>query len=271
MELFEKPINAVHRILVRLMYARPVRRRMADDVAFVEALAVGAAFSQNLYWAVFLVHPVTGERRVMPAAAVEEVDKKTLLLRTILLENAKPCREYYKEQKAKGMRSLENGLVALAYALRTLYELLPEGDPMQQNQNRPPVNEDMSPEEIEEILGTDAFQEASLYNLIRMLFWAVGEGSKGEDTSNDPLFKKISASYVDYNNVDDRCDRCFKEFSRTGLKRCGRCKVARYCSAACQKLAWSFGHNAVCEKTEVVKPRIRDEEDEEDDEDEEQE
>lgn len=56
------------------------------------------------------------------------------------------------------------------------------------------------------------------------------------------------------NGIQDRCDACDRTASQAGcangkLKRCGRCKVTMYCSAACSSKGWKEGkHKAVCFK-----------------------
>ena len=46
------------------------------------------------------------------------------------------------------------------------------------------------------------------------------------------------------------CAHCGKTEGELGagekLRKCGGCGVARYCSGACQKLAWSAGHKKEC-------------------------
>ena len=46
-----------------------------------------------------------------------------------------------------------------------------------------------------------------------------------------------------YLHRDVKCDCC----GWTGVRyRCSRCKVARYCTASCQRKHWSAGHKDVC-------------------------
>jgi hypothetical protein len=53
-------------------------------------------------------------------------------------------------------------------------------------------------------------------------------------------------------NVDDVCGHCMRRKSPAGkpLLRCGRCKKARYCDAACQRLEWPV-HKKICGKPPV--------------------
>jgi hypothetical protein len=47
--------------------------------------------------------------------------------------------------------------------------------------------------------------------------------------------------------LDKFCSQCLLMASEnTPLKKCGRCKVARYCSTACQKEAWNTMHRLEC-------------------------
>lgn len=48
----------------------------------------------------------------------------------------------------------------------------------------------------------------------------------------------------------DRCFACNKE--GTDLKRCGKCKLATYCSIACQKADWLPSHKANCLEEKTV-------------------
>ncbi|KAI9002191.1 hypothetical protein DFJ74DRAFT_775422 [Hyaloraphidium curvatum] len=46
-------------------------------------------------------------------------------------------------------------------------------------------------------------------------------------------------------NIADSCDRCGDEAG--ALLRCGRCRVARYCGAECQRAAWA-AHKDACSR-----------------------
>ena len=47
----------------------------------------------------------------------------------------------------------------------------------------------------------------------------------------------------------DLCAHCGKEpDAKKKLLTCGRCKVAKYCNAACQKAHWGAGHKGTCKK-----------------------
>ena len=73
----------------------------------------------------------------------------------------------------------------------------------------------------------------------RIKAWAVADAlvSGGPDAS----CSTVAASY---------CAHCGKTASELGagekLRKCGGCGVARYCSGACQKSAWSAGHKKEC-------------------------
>lgn len=46
----------------------------------------------------------------------------------------------------------------------------------------------------------------------------------------------------------ERCASCRLVLSKANLKRCSRCRVATYCSVACQKEEWSE-HRKICKQT----------------------
>lgn len=52
------------------------------------------------------------------------------------------------------------------------------------------------------------------------------------------------------NSVPPKCAKCSKDKSDSGqgLKRCGRCKLAHYCSRECQKADWK-NHKTLCGST----------------------
>jgi hypothetical protein len=49
---------------------------------------------------------------------------------------------------------------------------------------------------------------------------------------------------VEKASLDKVCSQCLLEIEQ--LKRCARCKVAQYCSTACQKEAWNSMHRLEC-------------------------
>jgi hypothetical protein len=49
-------------------------------------------------------------------------------------------------------------------------------------------------------------------------------------------------------NIDDICDGCGASMDRKELKRCSRCRYARFCNAECLKASWTDSHKMVCEQ-----------------------
>lgn len=50
---------------------------------------------------------------------------------------------------------------------------------------------------------------------------------------------------VEKASLDKVCSQCL-QVTTQGLKRCARCKVAQYCSTACQTEAWKSMHKLEC-------------------------
>jgi hypothetical protein len=50
---------------------------------------------------------------------------------------------------------------------------------------------------------------------------------------------------VENGALDRVCSQCLRE-AQNGLKRCTACKVAQYCSVACQSAAWKSVHKDEC-------------------------
>lgn len=53
------------------------------------------------------------------------------------------------------------------------------------------------------------------------------------------------------------CGMCGKQFEVAQLKRCGQCKLVRYCGAECQRLGWKRFHKAQCNTWAERKVRWR--------------
>ena len=49
-----------------------------------------------------------------------------------------------------------------------------------------------------------------------------------------------------YSQRSDSCWRCGKKEREGSLKKCGACKVARYCDKDCQAKDWKDGHRKLC-------------------------
>lgn len=106
--------------------------------------------------------------------------------------------------------------------------------------------------------GKDTNPPAHFCKMLAMFIWISGDTSKIEqDPKAWEAHNNLKVSLVKPNTeterteVPDLCDYCWKpETSERKLKKCGRCVVARYCSADCQKKDWNSGlHKKRCRPT----------------------
>eukprot|EP00397_Hematodinium_sp_SG-2012_P034536 GEMP01037049.1.p1 GENE.GEMP01037049.1~~GEMP01037049.1.p1 ORF type:complete len:402 (+),score=84.68 GEMP01037049.1:113-1318(+) len=66
-------------------------------------------------------------------------------------------------------------------------------------------------------------------------------------TDDDMVRGKFEEFHVTYGYKDllpVSCTQC--DFIYQGMRACSRCRNARYCSHACQKIAWKSGHKELC-------------------------
>lgn len=67
-------------------------------------------------------------------------------------------------------------------------------------------------------------------------------------------FAKLHKVSKELGRVTDRCDACGKPNEGGDLKRCSKCKLARFCGAECQRASFAAHKVACLEATRVIYP-----------------
>ncbi|KAI9019942.1 hypothetical protein DFJ74DRAFT_707990 [Hyaloraphidium curvatum] len=79
------------------------------------------------------------------------------------------------------------------------------------------------------------------------LFWVFYRGLEGSGQPWPAHAQTLRHRLRAVGRHADHCDSCNAEASEhLRLKRCARCKVARYCSRECQAAAWKAVHKKDC-------------------------
>jgi hypothetical protein len=57
----------------------------------------------------------------------------------------------------------------------------------------------------------------------------------------------VPTKVVEVEDLHRTCSQCgIQGAAGSTMKRCGQCRVPRYCGAACQKKHWKAGHKTEC-------------------------
>ncbi|KAI9032082.1 hypothetical protein DFJ74DRAFT_653095 [Hyaloraphidium curvatum] len=88
----------------------------------------------------------------------------------------------------------------------------------------------------------------ALKQMARIYVQAIGSAQRWDGAGAGPdwpeTYAAIRERVAASGRVADRCDAC--SAAAETLKRCARCRIARYCSEACLRAAWKAGHKDVC-------------------------
>ncbi|KAI9034676.1 hypothetical protein DFJ74DRAFT_650173 [Hyaloraphidium curvatum] len=252
--VFSFPASVAIRILRALAESRPVRRRIAEDPALLEGVASYAAchpWLSSMRYAVALRDASVGRvgspkraerfREVRHAAgrARETIEPALELLEIACAANPRPWQDRI---AARGAFEIEAALDEL----REVIALRPDASP------GPGADSEVAEE-------WDAHGRRIAFVVRRLGLESGVFAGNGAGSSSTAAAPSAASSDADADELDgifsrlritgiipDSCDDCAEESGDgTLLKRCGRCKSARYCSLACQKRAW-LAHKADC-------------------------
>lgn len=208
-------------ILGLLLNSNPVRRRVSEDVNFLDAVCLASIWVPSIRFVLTNAPPFREAGPGYLSTVLTEFMITTRLLRHLPLEG-KPWHAIIRRQREQGYTTTVDMLIsALVYFLK-FFEL--SVDPL--------------PEERE----ISQMCQAVLYHFVEY-FGPLLDGFEGAETEMRMFkeFRKYSKKKQRENDVgiSDACDWCAKQSRVDGdLKRCSSCVVARYCSKECQVAAW---------------------------------
>ncbi|KAI9021995.1 hypothetical protein DFJ74DRAFT_671334 [Hyaloraphidium curvatum] len=233
---FRQYLFTVADILDLLCCARPVRSRLAGDAGFLDMLALGSLYSASVPAAYFrrlldtMDSPVAG----LPPDMFEPMPYPAVLARGIgnarrpLHFLARIVAEHPAAYRAHVAAQLSSGgfcpLLLAVNRLRTYAEDFGQFRDLSADDEGRPVD-----------LG------AEWDGLAADL--AVVEAVLDREAGHAPRTPHRDVA----GDISDRCDWCFAiETADDKLRRCGRCRFARYCSTECQRAAWDAEHRESC-------------------------
>ncbi|KAI9022399.1 hypothetical protein DFJ74DRAFT_706390 [Hyaloraphidium curvatum] len=232
--VFGFPAEMSQQLAMALGESRPVRKRIAKDCefldAFVAAIPCFRGFSRSFYaeslrnahWDLVVKDPVAwkkltedSEEALEEALAMTSKAAGTLL--RVFAQKSAPYRDHCRQLREQGL------IVPMEELLKMIDLLL--------------------------LLQDSGFEEGRWDDVIRDLR-AMSEWLDlsyrlrcGDRPLKGPPFDVLAHNLRSWGKADDLCDNCTEVPAQ---RRCGRCKVAHYCTPECQRTAWKAGHKETC-------------------------
>ncbi|KAI9011811.1 hypothetical protein DFJ74DRAFT_645699 [Hyaloraphidium curvatum] len=200
-----------------IMFSQPLRRRIADDVELLESLASCAASGPRLMQLLWIPRWQSNAPDPVLDQAIREVESFMSIMITFIRERPGPIRRLV-QQKLGGCRDTVEVRDRIPF-LRML-------------DTAARIVKDLPP-------NRKADMGKSYSDLVRIL--ALIAEAVAPETLGPGYSVPQRSDHGGLPNVatgDDCCDRCWKHRGEVKLMRCGRCGVARYCGAECQRAAW---------------------------------
>lgn len=217
-------------IVTLMMLSKPIRRRIADDTAFLEAVALSTLAQHVVYTVLYLREPCLN-----PVAAWnsfrESVVFRLEILKHAVLENPRPWRRNLTDVNDLNGFNVASFFVdqlkSLRVAVATLADWKLETPKQFGPSNVQHIDEAINIFTISFLkpTATATLQEFQYYDAKRSILLTCA--------------------------APDSCDRCGRIEGgsgrrRTRMRKCGGCRVARYCSEVCAREDWEDGHRKRC-------------------------
>lgn len=217
---FYAPLVLARDILFELARSKPVRKRLADDVNLLDALCLAVPCSPAMFIYFFCPSNTWPMDIGFANTAVGGVFESLSLLCHVSMDSNRPWNLSRGALKARGYFP----------ALSALMEDIDGFLASTPNNHTPGSTTALFRQEL--TTWTDA--------LSRSL------GIKPTNPSRNPAFRSIEKDAL-RGQITDSCDSCgVTPAGGQKMKRCTRCRTARYCSAKCHKEAWEKGHRRYC-------------------------
>lgn len=237
-------VSAVDLLRVMATEARPVRRRLGDDPVFLDALVLGTV-SCHLFIEIACQGTVINQGMFAASSIWSPME----LLNSICVETNRCWIRH--SDKLQGAGYFPPLYVFRIHAANYLNVLKRQREVVQPDTV---IARGLLAE-----LGRQRHQFEWFY---RVMGWRIPILLTAMELNS----AEIEKGYLWAGNLADWCDWCAKAApwwppgsaagtatstmdstgSPTKFKRCGRCRVARYCSISCQTEAWKNGHRQMC-------------------------
>jgi hypothetical protein len=233
-EVTQGPFFVPREVLGSLILAsRPVRHRVAADVALLEALALGCTSLQSVVVTLMVQQgPTEAQRESNLAYAEKDLRLSATALVAVALESPGQWRSANKKL-IKEMGG--DGVTPVRILWHILWEL----------NNK-----------IEKVRAKEPQQHAVMpWVGLRFAAVAINHRIMHDECSctvaelTAPNIRNFGLRFMNIEgDLPDECDHCGRPGEPKDFKRCSQCKVARFCDTECFKLAWKNGHKDACEK-----------------------
>lgn len=223
---YYEPYDLSLHVFKFLLNSRPVRRRVAQDLVFLDSLSLGALATPFVRSACFTRRDLSRWTPSELRQARDNLDKAFDPLRRVMLDHPKPYKDHTRAGDDAGAyppaRLLCNTFGTLVNDNEHL--LLPFV-------NTPAEQRNPDAELVNVFLDHDI----QLRRAIEM-----SSAGSSEQIKEFNRARKINTRAA--GNVPDACDHCDKPADHDdSLRRCSRCRTAQYCATECQTTAWKSG------------------------------
>ncbi|KAI9019909.1 hypothetical protein DFJ74DRAFT_674881 [Hyaloraphidium curvatum] len=202
--------------IAHLLFSRPVRMRLGQDLRLLDSLASWGASSFS----------VAADEHQPPAfahhrAVGPELDAAASILAQVVAESRGPWQRHTFASPEPMAVVILNLLVRTLWELRAAHQsLLPH----------PPLATPLRDRLL------------SLARDLNCLWTIAPPGAQGVPPDAHAAAEVVRRR----GRVADSCDHCRREARTRALQRCARCRVVFYCGRECQSAAWVAGHRYAC-------------------------
>lgn len=220
-DIYEEPCRAALRTLSYMLESsKPVRRRVGEDAVFLDSISLWL-FASTSFLQFACTHPpfrFTGTQESFYANFF------ALKLSSITMESNRYWNTHSDSLRIRGWFPPKD---LLKLNLESLLLFIAQDPQLRQKQT----------------------SLLELGGQIEVLFRSLAFRSPANPIPVSTNIFRTHESNALQGNIPDSCDYCGQSAlpNRPKFRRCGKCKIARYCSPSCQQEAWKHGgHRRMC-------------------------